>query len=162
MAKHLWVLAASVAMVSAGPALAGEGDAAENQGRRGGRNPERMQKILEQFDADGDGRLSQTERQAARAAREQRMGERGGRGEAGRRGPGGRGGMMDPSALFDRIDTDGDGAITKDQFVQFMQQMRAQMGQRGGQGRAAGRVGGRRGAGQGRGRPPAESPNEIN
>ena len=35
----------------------------------GGRaDPERMKKIIERFDKDGDGKLSESERQAARAA----------------------------------------------------------------------------------------------
>ncbi|MEM8865561.1 MAG: hypothetical protein AAGF31_08445 [Planctomycetota bacterium] len=111
--------------------------AGENQerGPRGPRDPERMQRILERFDEDGDGELSLEERQTARetimSERGARDGRRDGRrgGEAGKRrgagGPGGFGGRMDPETLFDRIDADGDGTITKDQFVTFVTEMRA-------------------------------------
>lgn len=122
--------------------------ARERRMAEGGRGAERLKRIKERFDADGDGVLSDEERQAARAE----MGRDGGR--RGRRGPGagrggsergGRGGMLraDPASLFDRIDEDGDGQVTKEQFVRFVESMRAQM-----QEQRAGRggVGNRRGA----------------
>jgi hypothetical protein len=51
--------------------------------------------------------------------------------------------MADPGAMFDQIDSDGDGNVTKEQFVKFMEKMRAQFGQRG--------EGGQRGKGGKRG-----------
>ncbi len=81
MKTQKWMTAVMVlAMMGAiSMACAAETDCdTEMQGRRG-RRP--CQKMLEEFDADGDGQLSDEERQTARES----MKGRGGRG--GRRGP---------------------------------------------------------------------------
>jgi hypothetical protein len=67
-------------------------------GGPGGMNPEAMRaQMLKQFDKDGDGELSQSEREAMQAEMQQRFGNRGGGagggaggGGMGRGGPGGR------------------------------------------------------------------------
>ncbi len=53
--------------------------------------------ILETFDADGDGALSDEEKQAARAAKRERHQER-------------------RDSFFDNVDTDGNGQISRDEF----------------------------------------------
>ncbi len=58
--------------------------------------PPRNQQVLEQFDADGDGKLSAAERETARASMQ---------------GQGGRGGM-NRKEMMGRFDTDGDGVIS--------------------------------------------------
>lgn len=64
--------------------------------------------ILKRFDANGDGKLDQTEREAARKHMQSMRGDAGGRGEGGR-GQGGPGGRGNPMAQFD---TDGDGKLS--------------------------------------------------
>lgn len=169
MAKSVWLLAIGGAlMASTALAQPPEGE----RGRRRERDPERMKQLIERFDEDGDGELSREERQKARETMRSERGERGGRpggpgGEAGERGrggpggpggPGGRRGMAQPGDLFDQIDSDGDGTITKEQFVAFMEQMRERMGQRGGPGgeRGGRGRGGERGQRGPRDRPPVE------
>lgn len=70
---------------------------------------------------------------------------------------------MDPASLFNRIDTDGDGTITREQFVKFMEEMRAQRGarfggERGGERGPRGPRGEGRRPGRGADRPAAEEP----
>lgn len=64
-------------------------------------DPARMKKLIEKFDTDGDGKLSESERHAARAAR-------------GAKGAGG--GRPDPERkkkLVEKFDTDGDGKLSE-------------------------------------------------
>jgi len=69
--KHSIVLAI-LALAFAGPAYAAEGDG-EREGRQGKRG-HRKARLLKKFDADGDGKLSETERGSAKAARKERRG----------------------------------------------------------------------------------------
>ncbi len=107
-----------LAAVTALPALA--------QDDQDARRNERRQQFLQRFDKDGDGQLSDEERAAAREAfsqgREGRRGEgrqgEGRRGE-GRQGEGRRGeGRQAPNAeqLFERLDQNKDGKISKDEL----------------------------------------------
>lgn len=116
------------------------------------RDGEHKQRVLEKFDEDGDDKLNDEERQAAHEARrgddqrsrgDRRHGERRRgpdspdgppRGEH-RRGPGrpdgppdGRFGPppppMDPEQMFERLDGDGDGHLSLDEFRDGMKRMR--------------------------------------
>lgn len=49
-----------------------QGGGGKGPGGRGGQDPERRRKFMEKFDTDGDGKLSDTERAAAKEAREKR------------------------------------------------------------------------------------------
>lgn len=126
-------LLAATAMLVASPAVAGEGEGKQRGQRDPAKRAEMREKMLEKFDTDGDGKLSKEERSAAREARgaegRRPRGERGERGaRGGRRGPGGPVGRMpEPAELFDRIDADGDGSVSKEQFVAFMTEMREKM-----------------------------------
>ena len=77
---------------------------------RGRPSPEQMQKIIAKFDTDGDGKLNETERQVAKAAR--------GTGRPGGNIPGGKGpgGSDRPNPelmkkVLDKFDMDGDGKL---------------------------------------------------
>ena len=89
------------------------------------RDPERMQKMLEKFDADGDGKLSQEERAKAREARGAKQGGQ-------NRARGGRGMMGNPAAMFKQADTDGNGQLSQQEFTALLNKIRsARGGQRG-------------------------------
>lgn len=120
----------AAAVMMAAPAMAQKGEGKKKGDRDPAKRAEMRAKMLEKFDTDGDGELSKEERTAAREARQKEgkgpKGERGARGLRG--GPGGPGGRMpEPAALFDKIDSDGDGTVTKEQFVTFMTEMREKM-----------------------------------
>ncbi len=77
MNPRILIVAMLVVLFTSGAALAAPGE---------GARPTKEQ-ILEKFDADGDGKLSETEREAARAARKERRAEKGdGEGRRRRRG----------------------------------------------------------------------------
>lgn len=137
--------------------------AEDKAGDRPGR-AEMRERMIERFDEDGDGKLSEDERASAREAmqaRRGRGGERAGRGrgpgegprrgpgpglEGGRRGgpeargagrgrgPGGPDGpaRMDPEKVFDRIDADGDGSISREEFMAHSKTMQERFAARGG------------------------------
>ncbi len=101
--------------------------------------PSRPVVTFAQIDGNDDGQISSVEwqafREAARAARQQRMqedgvtpGERAGRGGREGRGAGGRG-RGDGSRLFDRADRDEDGFLSQSEFRRLQKQM-ARMRQR--------------------------------
>ena len=151
MATKYWILAVCISLISS--------EAWAQGPKRNPRDPDQRRQMVEKFDKDGDGKLSKEEKTAAREAMRTRRGEggqrakgrsggtggegqqRGQRGQQGRGGP--KGFMSDPGAMFDRIDSDGDGNVTKEQFVKFMEKMRAQFGQRGEDGQRG--KGGKRG-----------------
>lgn len=134
------------------PVLAAPGDQQQRPKRDGARNPERMQQLLDRFDTDGDGKLSQEERQAMRAAREAQGGQR--QRPEGQRGQGQRGPMADPAAMFAQADTDGNGQLSQQEFTALMEKIRSARGQRGDRGDR----GPRERAPEGRRRPPADRP----
>lgn len=134
-----WALAPLALVVFANPASADD-DAKP----RGPRDPERRQKMLDEFDADGDGKLSEEERQTLREEMRERRGQRegkrargkkGGRdGEAGprgrRRGPGPDGPPKPPhpEELFKLFDADDDGMLSMDEFMELSREMRQRHG----------------------------------
>lgn len=160
----IWLAVATIAMAAA-PSFAAEGEKGDKAGR--GKDPERRQRVLDEFDVDGDGKLSEDERAAAREQMMQRRGQAGpGQAGPGGRGPGQRGpggGPMasmfgDPQQAFASLDANGDGVLSQSEFqglVQRMQEarerMRGQLGQRRGQrgpGAGPGRGAGRRPGGR--------------
>ena len=68
---------------------------------------ELFDRILSRGDQDQDGKLTREEFMAFRQAAQSRQGQ-------GRRGRGGRG--FDPEMMFERMDTNGDGKITRDEL----------------------------------------------
>ena len=87
--------------------------------RRGMMDPEQQKQILEKFDADKDGKLSEEERKAAREDfmknRPQMPGRPGAQGPQGPRGPHG---MMDPERqkqMLEKFDTDKDGKLSDEE-----------------------------------------------
>lgn len=114
-------------------------DTANNEDRAG-RRGEMRQKMLEEFDADGDGELSEDERATAREAMRGRRGGKGkagkgkagkgkgGKGKAGKgkgRGQrGGHGGPPDPGKLFDKFDANGDGQLSRAEFMKLAAEVR--------------------------------------
>ena len=160
MVTKYWILAVCISLVSS--------EAWAQGPKRSPRAPDQRKQMIEKFDQDGDGKLNKEEKTAAREAMRTRRGEggqrakgrRGGaggegqqRGQRSQRGRGGpKGFMADPGAMFDRIDSDGDGNVTKEQFVKFMEKMHAQFGQRGEDGQRG--KGGKRGGSGRQTRPP--------
>jgi EF hand domain-containing protein len=83
--------------------------------------PSRRPRILERLDANGDGRLDQREREAAREAKRDRQGLQ-------RRGePGARGMHAHRGALLKRLDLNGDGHLDRQERRAARQAMRQHM-----------------------------------
>lgn len=163
------------AMLLTSAAVAAEDEAPKQD--RASRRSEMRKKMLEKFDADGDGELNEEERTTARESMRNMRTKQGG-GEKGRRGGKGRdgkgkgqgkgqagrrdgGGRPDPGKMFDKFDVDGDGQLTREEFTELskaMQKMRSGgRGQGRGQGRGRGPGPGAR-DGKGPGGPPADGP----
>ncbi len=121
-----------LAMSATVTATAWAQDAPPNDEDPGQRRAEMRRRIMAEFDADGDGELSDDERAKAREQMRSRRGNRGGgegdapRGNrASRGGPEGRPeGRPDPEALFNRLDTDGNGSLSRAEFRKMAEQMR--------------------------------------
>jgi EF hand domain-containing protein len=132
------VLAVSVLAMSA-RADSDDKDAKKDDG---GPRAEMREKILKEFDKDGDGKLSDEERDAARERMRELMGRHGerrdrggpegrrrhddGRGPEGQRGPEGHGPeehadgppkMPKPEEMFSKFDKDKDGKLSKEEFM---------------------------------------------
>jgi Ca2+-binding EF-hand superfamily protein len=133
MYKTLLMLAVGLMVLPATTTNAQE----EERPRRDGEMRERM---IEEFDADGDGELNDEERQTARETMRERRGGGGrgeGRGPEGRgRGPEGRGpeggrpdrpAPPDPNALFDEFDADKDGQLSREEFTKLTETRRGFM-----------------------------------
>ena len=96
--------------------LSAVADAAPGQGKAKGARPpgkgnghQIPAEVLKRFDKDGDGKLNETERAAAKKAREERGGRPGQPGGGGK--PGGDGKMKDE--ILKRFDKDGDGKLNE-------------------------------------------------
>lgn len=85
--------------------LCAEAEPGKDEGKRDGRPPKGQikQQMLKEFDADGDGKLSESERAAAKAAMEERKG---------------------------KIDTNGDGTISEEERQAAQEARREQMRQK--------------------------------
>ena len=155
--RFCWAWALPLLMVGLAQAQPGEEPARE----RGPRNPEMREQMLKEFDADGDGKLNDEERQQAREVMRERRGGPGqqadrpgrgqgrgqgrgegrGEGRAEGRGPGrgpgageGRPGRRpaerpDPNALFDRFDANGDGQLSREEFLKLSEAMPPRRGE---------------------------------
>lgn len=159
------VLTPLVATLLVGSLSAGEGDAQE----RGANRAQFRQEMVNQFDADGDGKLNEEERDRARAKRGKRA-KQGNRGERGGRARGGPGGPPDPDQVFERFDENGDNQLSREEFMKLTEEMRAMREQRGMQrgDRSQGKA--RRGKGRKRSRdqqgdfgrrPPLQNPGDF-
>jgi len=86
---------------------------ADPEGRRGRRGmpPKLRQKLLEQFDANGDGRLDETERAAAKAAMQAKREER-------------------KQQILERFDADGDGQLNDEEKAAAKEAFKAKMKER--------------------------------
>jgi Ca2+-binding EF-hand superfamily protein len=125
MKRTLVTLVLALPIFAAGQASAQE----EERPRRDGEMRARM---IEEFDADGDGELSDEERQTARETMRERRGDRPGSGGQGRgRGGEGRPAPPDPNQLFDEFDADKDGQLSREEFTKLTQATRERRRQRG-------------------------------
>lgn len=130
--------------------IATAAEEAANGRDRNDRRAEMRQKILEEFDADGDGEMSQDERATAREEMRKRRGgqakgggakgdrakglkaKRGGaKGNRGAAQGGRPGGPPDPGKLFDKFDANGDGQLSRAEFMKLTKEVRANRPQRG-------------------------------
>jgi len=131
MARRLFcgvVAGLMLAGLSVGSLLA-EDAKPERKGPPGGGREAFMKQLLEKYDADKDGKLSDEERAKAREAMSGKRGE----------------GRPSKEDILKKFDKDGDGKLSDDEKKAAMEAMR---GQRGGPGEAAGR--GKGGPGEGR------------
>jgi len=124
-----------LSVLIAGVATA-EDDAAK-KGDRNDRRAEMRQRILEEFDADGDGEMNEDERATAREEMRKRRGRQGkGDRAKGERGPkhngrrdgqrdGRGGGRPNPDQLFDRFDANDDGQLSRAEFIKLSEEVRA-------------------------------------
>lgn len=111
-------LALSTMVAIPGMAQDGNKGGKGQRGQRGGARSEDFRKqLLEKFDKDGDGKLSDEERAEARKEFEKTRGQRGGA-EGRRRGPGGPGGGpggFNREELIKQFDKDGDGKLSEEE-----------------------------------------------
>ncbi|MDZ4656934.1 MAG: EF-hand domain-containing protein [Bythopirellula sp.] len=107
---------------------------AQEEGERPRRDGAMREEMIKEFDADGDGKLSDDERQTAREAMRERRGDRpeGRRRQGQGRGPGGEGrpAPPDPNLLFDEFDADKDGQLSRDEFMKLTEVQRERRGPR--------------------------------
>ncbi len=114
-------------LLTIGSAFAQDTDTTNPAGK-GKKWEQNRQAFLDQFDTDGDGTISETEREAARTymAENGRPGGRG-QGQQGRRGPT----AEQRQQIMERFDTDGDGQLNETERAAAREAMQG----RGGQGR---------------------------
>jgi hypothetical protein len=85
-------------------------DPSERRGRRG-IPPQLREKLLEKFDANGDGKLDETEREAAKAAMQAKRAER-------------------KAEILERFDADGDGQLNEQEKAAAKEAFKAKMKER--------------------------------
>ena len=110
------ILSLAVVALACGNAWADDDKKKEGKGKRG----EMRKKLIEKFDADGDGKLSDDEKAKAREAMKKRRGQgrsggdkaRGGRGK-GR--PGGGASADFRKKMLEKYDADGDGKLNEEE-----------------------------------------------
>lgn len=134
--RHLILLLVTTALVL---------PAAEGSAQPGAHRGQLRQHLLQKFDADQDGKLSETERQAARAACQERRAAGKAKFDADQDGKLSETERAAARAaisakikekhpeLFKRIDTDGDGVISRDEGQAARQHLRERRQQRRGQ-----------------------------
>ncbi len=136
LAKLNWAAMLAALLLSVGGYARGdEGDKPE-KGDKFARGAEMREKMIAEFDADGDGELNKDERAAARE-KMMEMRRQGGQGRPegrpeGRpqRGPGAEGDRPrppSPEALFKEFDADGDNMLSKAEFMKLSERMRQMM-----------------------------------
>ncbi|MCX8107304.1 MAG: efflux RND transporter periplasmic adaptor subunit, partial [Verrucomicrobiae bacterium] len=97
----------------------------EERPRRPRFNPEQM---LKEFDKDGDGQLSESEREAMRETLAARFGAMGGQGGPGGAGMVGGGQRFNREEMLKRFDTNGDGELDETERAAMREAMRGQGG----------------------------------
>lgn len=104
------------------PAFAQEADAPKKpEGDRKARMEQHRAKMLEKYDKDGDGKLSESEREAMRKDNP--------RGQRGNRGPGGE---ERRAKMLEKYDKDGDGKLSEDERKAMMEDRKKAREARGG------------------------------
>jgi len=120
-----------IAEITGGFGMFGRGQTQGDKSRRGPQNAESREamkeQILENFDADGDGKLSETERKAAGEAMRSK---RGGEGRQGRASFGQDREAM-KAQILEKFDTDGDGKLDETERKAAGEAMRSNRGPRG-------------------------------
>lgn len=147
MKSILTVLTIATVTVLTGVFASAEDDNAKQGAEDRPDRAQMREKMIERFDADGDGKLSDDERAKARAERGGRKGREGREDRANRR-PG-------PEQLFERFDADGDNHLSREEFMELseaVRNMRERMG--------AAREGGPRQARRPRGDRPKPAPED--
>ena len=121
MVYRAWVVAVLGVGLLAVPAVAEDA----KKGPRGNplENPALKEKILKKFDANGDGQLSDEEKEKAKAAFRERVGGKGGPG-----GPGGPG----REELMKKFDANGNGQLEPEEKAKLMAAMKERFGGEGG------------------------------
>ena len=121
------ILSLAAAAMTTGVALADEKPRDGERGRRP--SPEMRKKLLEKFDADGDGKLNEAERSKARAEMKKRRGDRKpGEGRPGPRGP------RSPEfrkKMLEKFDADGDGKLNEEERAKARKEAQGKRGPRG-------------------------------
>ena len=130
------------------PQVPAQAPVCEQQPGRPGRhfNPERHKEMLEKFDADKDGKLSDEERKAAHEAMKEARGQRGDKGprgpHAGKHGhPGPHFNPEQRKAFIEKFDTDKDGQLSDEERKAAHEAIKEAHGQRGDKGPRGPRAG---------------------
>ena len=124
------VLTASMALLV--PLAMASLSSAQERERPRGPNPEMRQKMIEKFDKDGDGKLNEEERAAAREFMQERRARRDGEGGPPWARDGERPQGPNPEMrqkMIEKFDKDGDGKLNEEERAaarKFMQERRAQ------------------------------------
>lgn len=109
----LVVLTLTMLLSSVGEAAPGQGKAKGARPQGKGNGPNVPAEVLKRFDKDGDGKLNETERAAAKKAHDERGGGPGQPGGNGKPGAGKPGDGKMKEELLKRFDKDGDGKLNE-------------------------------------------------